>query len=170
MTLARILPVTLAFEGGYSNDPDDPGGATMKGVTQAVYDRWRAARLQERADVRYITDAELEALYDALYWRKAGCDRVVWPLSGALFDFAVNSGPKRAVVELQRILGISDDGIFGRTTQNTAASRPSPELAKALTDARRLFLSELAHSRPAMAKFLPGWLKRCAQLERILGR
>ena len=55
----RSLAVVLRFEGGWSNHPSDPGGATMKGVTQEVYDRWRAKRGEPKQSVRNITELEV---------------------------------------------------------------------------------------------------------------
>ena len=54
----RALAVVLRFEGGWSNHPRDPGGATMKGVTQKVYDRWRSKRGEPTQSVRTITEVE----------------------------------------------------------------------------------------------------------------
>lgn len=90
--LARVL----VYEGLYSNNPNDPGGATMRGVTQAVYDRYRANRGQPKTSVRGITDGELKAIYRNQYWDTIHADALAAGVDLALFDVSVNSGPGRA--------------------------------------------------------------------------
>ncbi len=62
---AAALPFILRWEGGYVNDPDDPGGATNKGVTQRIYDDWRKRQGLPPRDVRQLEEAELQAIYEA---------------------------------------------------------------------------------------------------------
>lgn len=91
------LAFTLKWEGGKSNDPRDPGGRTMEGVTQATYDAYRAKKALRRRDVFTIEAAERDEIYRNEYW-----DHIDGNLLGAgedlcVFDFAVNSGPARAL-------------------------------------------------------------------------
>lgn len=91
------LAHVLTFEGGYSDHPLDKGGATNFGVTQGTYDRWRAAQGLPAQPVKVITRAEVEAIYWANYWLKAGCDQLAPALAFVVFDSAVNSGVGRAL-------------------------------------------------------------------------
>ena len=68
---AQSLPFVLRWEGGFVDDPDDPGGRTNKGVTQAVYKAWRAGEGLAPRDVAQIEDAEVAAIYERDYWRRA---------------------------------------------------------------------------------------------------
>jgi lysozyme family protein len=115
------LPFVLRWEGGYVNDPDDPGGATNKGITQKVYDGWRRRQGRAEQTVRNITDAEVQAIYEADYWMPPRCDLLQRQLDLVQFDTAVNMGVGRAVRFLQGALGCGVDGDFGPNTRNAAA-------------------------------------------------
>lgn len=100
----RALTFVLRWEGGWSDNAADPGGATMKGITLATFTAWRAAQYQSaptKADLKAISDDEVTAIYWYWYWLKAGCDSLAWPLSLAHFDLAVNGGVGRAAEAMQ---------------------------------------------------------------------
>ena len=106
----------LVHEGGYVNHPRDPGGATNKGVTQRTYDAYRRRMGLSTRSVRNIDLQEVWDIYRSQYWDAVRGDLLPSGLDYALYDFAVNSGPKRAVQFLQRILRVKDDGIIGNHT------------------------------------------------------
>ncbi len=88
------LAFVLRWEGGYSDHPQDPGGATNYGITQRTYDAWRKRQGLPTRPVREISMEEVQAIYRDRYWkplpaRYAEKDPA---LALALFDFAVNSG------------------------------------------------------------------------------
>ena len=107
------LQQVLKYEGGFSNHPNDPGGATMRGVTQDVYDGWRKAHNQPVQSVKNISNDELQGIYRQLHWDKIRGDDLPSGLDLAVFDFAVNSGVNRASKYLQAIVGTPQDGIIG---------------------------------------------------------
>lgn len=152
------LAVTLGHEGGWSDHPDDPGGATMRGITQATYDAWRRAWGQEPRSVRGIEEAELRAIYRARFWSAVQADRLPAGLDLAVFDFAVNSGPGRAARALQRCAGATPDGVVGpRTLAAVAASRAGAAvLAECVCDRRLAFLRRL-RTWPVFGR---GWSRR----------
>lgn len=155
--LARALPLTLAHEGGYVNHPKDPGGPTFKGVTQRVYDAYRAGLGQAARDVRQIDPAELQAIYERQYWDQVHGDDLPAGLDYAVFDFAVNSGPGRAVEELQRVLGVGVDGKLGLMTLQALRARPDvPVLIGEYCAARVAFLKTLR----TWSTFGKGWSRR----------
>jgi lysozyme family protein len=114
------LPFVLRWEGGYVNHPNDPGGATNKGVTQKVYDDWRRRQGLPTRDVRQLEDAEMHAIYEAGYWLPPRCDLLQRQLDLVQFDTAVNMGVGRAVRMLQGALGCDVDGDFGPATRQAA--------------------------------------------------
>jgi lysozyme family protein len=116
MTYEQALAFVLRWEGGYSNHPNDPGGATNKGVTQKTYDSYLALHGQASADVRRITDQEIANIYSVHYWAAAHCSQLPADLAPCVFNCAVNSGVSRAVKLLQRTLGVAEDGIVGPKT------------------------------------------------------
>lgn len=152
----RALPLVLKYEGGYVNDPADPGGATNKGITQAVYDAWRHAKGQPLRPVRAIADDEVREIYLRRYWQAGHCDELPWPLSLAHFDACVNAGIRQATVLLQRAAGVPDDGVWGPMTR--AAAPRAPFLAVLMERLR--FYDRLVQQKPVLGKFFRGWVRR----------
>ena len=94
---AKSLAAVLKSEGGYVNLARDPGGATNKGITQATYDRWCDSVKRARQTVKFIHDDEVQAIYRREYWNAVHGDDLPAGLDYAVFDYAVNSGPIRAM-------------------------------------------------------------------------
>lgn len=107
-TWTRSLAFILQQEGGWADDPNDSGGATMKGITIGTFKAWRAAHGQQtptKDDLRNISDAEVEQIYREWYWLASGSDKLSWPLCLANMDTAVNAGVGRADEMLRRSNG-----------------------------------------------------------------
>lgn len=83
----RALAFVLAREGGYVNDPRDPGGETKYGISRRAY---------PQLDIKGLTHADAGAIYARDYWTPAGCDQLPAALAIAVFDTAVNSGVRYA--------------------------------------------------------------------------
>ena len=150
----KALALVLEHEGLYVNHPKDPGGATMKGVTQAVYDAYRKVRGRPSQSVKFITDEELRAIYKFQYWDKVHGDFLPTGLDYAMFDFAVNSGVGRASKYLQAVLGVAQDGQIGART--LAAITNPVSIINALLDRRMGFLRNLR----TFLTFGKGWTRR----------
>lgn len=117
----KSLELVLKHEGGFANHPKDPGGATMKGVTQAVYDDYRRDNGQAEQSVRHISNTELKDIYRRRYWDKIKGDELPSGVDYAVFDGAVNSGPSQSAKWMQRALNdhgasLADDGVIGPAT------------------------------------------------------
>lgn len=158
---ATCLQETLRWEGNFSNDAYDPGGATMKGVTQRVYDAYRRGEGKPPQSVRGISDFELSDIYRRNYWAAVRADELPAGVDLATWDWCVNSGPTPAIRGLQRALGVKVDGHIGAAT--IAAAREADPLTTihGLMDARRAFLRSL----PTFWRFGPGWMNRCNGVE-----
>lgn len=152
----KALEITLGFEGGYSNHPDDPGGATMKGVTQRVYDKYRAQRGSVQQDVRYISQNELREIYKVQYWDLIAGDMLPSGIDAAVFDYAVNSGATRASRALQSVLGVRTDGNIGLSTVSAAKAMNAEEVIEKLCDERMAFVRRLK----TFSTFGKGWTRR----------
>lgn len=157
------LGLTLVYEGGWVNNPKDPGGATYRGITQSVYDEDRDLRNLPAQSVRLMTDAEMRAIYRRRYWNQVNADQLPLGLDYAVFDFAVNSGVGRAARALQQLLGMtgaSVDGDIGPQTLQVVLLRCANYGATALTDGlcneRMAFLRAL----PTFTTFGTGWTRR----------
>lgn len=97
----------------FMDHPRDPGGATMMGVTHRVYAAYLRSRGLPQKNVREVTDEEIEDIYHGNYWQLVAGDSLPRGLDLAVFDFAVNSGPHRAICKLQSVLGVKVDGQLG---------------------------------------------------------
>lgn len=150
----KALALVLEHEGLYSNHPHDPGGSTMKGVTQAVYDAYRKVRGRGPRSVKFISDEELRAIYRFQYWDAVKADLLPTGLDYAMFDFAVNSGVSRAAKYLQAVLGVAQDGVIGART--LAAITSPVATINALLDRRMGFLRNLR----TFLTFGKGWTNR----------
>src|SRR5262245_3920199 len=138
---AACLAELVDIEGGYSNRSrkEDPGGATMFGVTWQTYNAYRDFKGLPRRDVRQIDHQEIIEIYRNFFWRRAHADELPVGLDLAVFDFAVNSGPATAIKYLQRALGIMADGHYGAVTAAAIKSSYLPQLIAAYVEERRRF-------------------------------
>ena len=107
---SEALAHTLQFEGGWDNNPNDPGGATMKGITLRTLARFLQREVTQE-ELHAVSDAEVADVYHALYWAVCECALLPDGLDFAVFDTAVNTGPGGAVLLLQRIVGVTADGV-----------------------------------------------------------
>lgn len=148
------LSITLAYEGGWSDHPSDPGGATMKGVTLATFRRYYPGAT--KADLRAITDAQVSRIYREGYWNVVRGDDLPAGVDLAVFDAAVNSGPMRAAKWLQGVVGVSQDGVIGPKTLTATKAHAAALVVGRFCDARLAFLRGLS-TWPTFGK---GWERR----------
>jgi lysozyme family protein len=156
----RAFALLAVHEGGYSNHPDDPGGATNRGVTQRTYDSYRARHGLERRDVRRITDAEVAEIYRGQYWDAIRGDDLPAGVAYCVFDAAVNSGPGRALRWLQAEIGATVDGVIGNETLGLAARRDPVRVIDGYCERRLTFMKRLKH----WPTFQNGWSRRVAEV------
>lgn len=166
---SSALPFILRWEGGFVDHPNDPGGRTNKGVTQAVYNAWRAAQGRAQRDVKDIEDEEVGTIYEGNYWLPARSDRLLSPLDLVQFDTAVNMGVKRAVRFLQHSVGCAVDGAFGQGTADAVAGCDQGQAVIEYCKAREAYYRMLAEKNPKLAVFLKGWLNRLNALRKEAG-
>jgi lysozyme family protein len=111
----ECFALTLKYEGGFVNDPHDPGGATNMGITRDTLSAYfgRAATVN---DVRHLKLDTVQRIYHLNYWNAVRGDDLPAGVDLAVYDFAVHSGVHRAIIGMQRALGIADDGKLGPIT------------------------------------------------------
>lgn len=165
MSFAKSLSAVLVHEGGWSNHPKDPGGATMKGVIQRVYDGYRKRKGLPLRSVARIETAELREIYKAQYWDVVRGDDLPAGVDYVVFDGAVNSGPSQSAKWLQRALGtVKVDGEIGEATLAAVAAHPDHDrLIAAICDRRMAFLKALR----TWGDFGRGWTSRVAGVLKI---
>lgn len=178
LSVSEIAEQVIAREGGYVNDPDDPGGATNYGVTIHTMRRL-GLDLDgdgdvDAADVRRLTRAQARDIFVEHYFQRPGIGRLPQVLQASVFDMYVNAGAN-AVKILQRMLNrmgaeLAVDGVIGPLTAGaaaTAARRAPDHIADAYGIERRNFYYRLADIRPASRKYARrrdggkgGWIVR----------
>jgi lysozyme family protein len=159
-------PLTHRWERGTVNHPDDPGGLTKDGLTQAVYDGYRRRWRLPQQSVREAAPTEIKAIFKSQYWDVMRCDALPPGIDLVVFDFGINSGPGRAIRYLQAALGLKQDGVIGNIT--LAAAREAYErdddddVIDAYMASRNAFLRALKTFRV----FGKGWMNRTRDIER----
>jgi lysozyme family protein len=161
MRFSRCVAEVLRHEGGYVDHPKDPGGATNRGITLTTLADWRG-RDVSKVEVQALTEKEAREIYRARYWNAVQGDALPAGVDLALFDFAVNSGPSRAVRTLQWQLGVPADGAIGPVTLAAVRKVNAARLAGDLCRARLAFLRGL----PTWDTFGKGWTARVVDVER----
>lgn len=176
-----IASEIVTREGGFVNDPADPGGATKYGVTLATLRRLGMDLTGDGAvtaeDVKRLSPAQAVAIFVEYYFRRPGIAALPEMLQASVFDMYVNAGGN-AVKVLQRLLtamgfACTDDGAIGpqtiRAAQMAAEAAPS-HLADAYAIARRNYYYSLADARPASRKYARrrdggkgGWITRAEE-------
>jgi lysozyme family protein len=180
-SVQELAQEIVAREGGFVNDPDDPGGATNHGVTLGTLRRLGIDvngddRIDLR-DVQRLTPAHAAQIFVEHYWRKPGISALPEALQPSVFDMYVNAGGN-AVRVLQRLLSdmgfaCDADGVVGpqtiRAAQMAYEAAPS-HLADAYGIARRNYYYGLADARPASRKYATrrdgtkgGWILRAEE-------
>ena len=161
-----FLPILLKFEGGYVDDPTDPGGETNKGVTMAVFRQSSHHLLglePSSANLRALTDAQAGILYRHLYWdRMQGDSFALQELANIVCDFYVNAGTHATSMLQQLVNGMGGtkvvvDGNVGAATLQAMAGLAQDRLYSLYKQQRIGYYQQLGLRYP---QFVEGWLAR----------
>ena len=153
------LRFTLTQEGpGFVDDPRDPGGATYRGITLALYRSWARSPYANATALRAISPSELQAIYGACFWNPVRGDQLPPGIGLTIFDIAVNAGLREAALALQRAARVAADGSIGPDTLAAACRADASTLLHAIAAEQEHFYRSL--------KLFPvyghGWLNRVA--------
>lgn len=157
----RSLALVLVHEGGWADHSQDPGGATMKGVTLAVFRRYYGAD-RSKNDLKNISDAQLAHIYRTGYWDWCACDDLPAGIDYAVFDGAVHSGPGQSARWLQAVVGAWQDGAIGPKTLAAVADHDHRDILNDMLDLRLRFL----RGRNTWPTFGRGWSRRVTGVRR----
>jgi lysozyme family protein len=178
----KILKFTLKHEGGFVDDPNDPGGMTnlgisfrfLKGVNPSLGDINDDGVVDEH-DIEEMTVDQASKIYKVAFWDACKCDKLPFPLDCLVFDTGVNMGTGTAIKMLQRSLnsqynsGLKEDGGFGPKTMAALADiTDNRKFGKAYLQSRRDYYNSLAENRPKFKRYLKGWLDRVNDLESFM--
>lgn len=149
MNFDDAFDALIGNEGGYVNNPADPGGETKYGISKRSY---------PGEDIKSLTLDRAKAIYLRDYWGPAGCDALPDQLRFQVFDMAVNSGVKPSIKALQLAVGETVDGVLGPLTLQAVQSMPALRLVARFNGARLSQLADLS-TWPAFSR---GWARRIA--------
>ena len=139
----------LGNEGGYVNNPKDPGGETNWGIAKRFY---------PDVDIRNLTRDGAIAIYKRDFWNRINAGSLHPAIAFQVLDFAVNSGIETAVRKLQWSIGVADDGHWGPVSQCAADALSDAKTVVRFTAAKIRFYTRLS----TWLTFGAGWMNRVA--------
>lgn len=139
----------LGHEGGYVNDPNDPGGETNWGISKRSY---------PNLDIKNLKRDDAKDIYHRDFWNRINADKLHDGVAFQLLDFAINSGIDTAIRKYQRALGVADDGHFGPRSLNAAQTMTETDQIMRLIAERIDFMVRLRNWPHHGA----GWMRRMA--------
>lgn len=157
----KSFKLMIAHEGGFVNDPHDPGGPTNLGVTQRAWEEWvgRKVTVQEIRDLKV---ENIKEFYRSRYWDAIRGDDLLAGLDYTVFDFAVHAGVNRAAKTLQMCAEVEPDGKIGKITLAAVNEIGAVPLIKAVNHERLTFLQELK----TFSRYGRAWTRRVRDVEK----
>lgn len=156
----KAMLQVFAFEGGYVNDPQDPGGETKYGISKRAF---------PDVDIAALTPDQASEIYRTEYWLHPHLDRLPDGVAGAVFVLGINVGVRVAVRLLQEALedvgrpaGV--DGLVGPRTIAACNLAPTPGVLAALRWKAVLHYLAIVEAKPSMMRYRDGWLRRACSL------
>ena len=150
MNFDQAFDRLMGHEGGYVNDPNDPGGETKWGVSKRSY---------PTVDIKNLTRLDAKEIYRRDFWDAIHADQLYDGVAFQCFDFAVNSGIQTAIRHLQRAIGVADDGWWGPVSTAAAQAMSETDTIMKLNAGRLDFMTRLR----VWPSFGKGWARRIAQ-------
>ncbi len=165
------FPLTIAHEGGYDNDPDDPGGETYKGVARKIHSKWDGwtkvdmLKRQPGFPANLDKDAELQqdvlSFYRLTFWDKMNGDLIDdQDVANSIFDFGVNAGLSTSASLAQMVVGAEADGVIGPKSVSLINNFNSEHFLSAFTVAKIARYIHIVKKRPTSRKYFYGWVLR----------
>lgn len=162
------LKIVLDIEGGFVNDPVDPGGATNMGITQKIYNLFLSKEHKPERSVKSIEPKEVEYIYYNYFWLPSKCNELPDMIDVFHFDTAVNCGNGMAAKILQTALNANEkikvDGIIGKITLDAIKKYTIPELLACYNVAREIYYEIIIEKNQSLKKFEKGWQNRLTKL------
>ena len=159
----HCLAAVLKHEGGYVDNPKDPGGATNLGCTKKVWEEW-VGREATKDDIRALKVTDVAPLYKQKYWDLIKGDDLPSGADYVMFDCAINSGTGRSAKIAQKLCGATPDGAIGPASLAAIVGFCDRDGARHFieeySDARLRFLQAL----PTFEHFGKGWSRRVSEV------
>lgn len=153
LTFRQIFDRLIGHEGGYVNDPHDPGGETNWGITKrtAVANGYISA-------MKNMTREQAFGIYQKAFWQRYKCDQFTPSIAYQFFDAAVNHGNGNASRMLQRAAGVADDGVIGKISLQAINAMAESDLLMRFNAERLKFYTQLKN----FPRYGKGWVNRVA--------
>jgi lysozyme family protein len=164
----QFFPTLLQFEGGYVHDPNDPGGATNKGITLQTFQKYAVSLLNVQPtleNLENLSDDQASLIYKPIYWDAIKGDDITYQnLADIVFDFYVNAGIHAGNL-LQQILNnlgetLTVDGQIGAATLAALGKYDQVTVYQNYKQGRINYYQNLVNQNPILQKYLNGWLSR----------
>ena len=149
----HAFDLLIGNEGGYVNNPKDPGGETNWGITRAV-----AVDNGYSGSMKIMPKETAKQIYRKMYWDKLQCDQLPFVVAFQLFDAGVNHGNTQAAKFLQRALSVADDGVIGAKTIAAVSKLKDLQIVMLFNAERIEFYAALK----TFSTFGKGWVRRVA--------
>lgn len=162
---------TITNEGGYVNDPDDPGGETYKGIARKMHSKWEGwttvdllkrqagfpGNIEQDAEIR----EQVGMFYLVNFWNKIKGDEINnQEIAESIFDFAVNAGASTSAALAQLVVKTKTDGVIGPQTIDAINAFNSAHFLAAFTVAKIARYVTIVKKRPTSRKYFYGWILR----------
>ena len=149
----------IGLEGGYVNDPKDPGGETKFGISKRSY---------PKIDIKDLSLEDANGIYKRDFWEQLGLDEINPEVAREIFEVAVNAGLKRSTRITQRALnylgeGLEEDGLMGPKTRKAIqkwVKKDKLALLKVQNGEQYLYYKRSIRRNPKLHRFARGWLRR----------
>ncbi len=160
----KLKPFILRWEGGYSNDPVDRGGATNKGITIATFRHYYGANATIE-QLKALTDEQWMRIFLCGFWNPFKADYIAnQSVANICVDWAWASGTGTAIRKVQSLLGVKVDGIVGEKTLSAINNSNQRLLFTRIKLARLRFVEAIVNRDPRQRKYINGWKRRINSL------
>ncbi len=167
----QAFQLMIAHEGGYGNDPDDPGGETYKGVARKIFSKWDGwtkidiLKRQSNFPANLDKDSELQLnvsdFYRVTFWDKMNGDQITnQDVANSIFDFGVNAGIGTSSSLAQMVVGAKSDGVIGPDSISAINNFDPDHFFASFTVAKIARYVNIVKKRPTSRKYFYGWVIR----------
>ncbi|MDP3643297.1 MAG: glycosyl hydrolase 108 family protein [Bacteroidota bacterium] len=173
----NAYPLILAHEGGYVNDPADPGGETYKGIARKMNPDWlgwhiidlikekpgfpESLQSADAIEIKKQLDYEVSSFYYTHFWLKVNGEKIInQQVAESIFDFAVNAGVSVSISLSQSVVGVTADGIIGPKTIEAINRFDAGQFLTAFALAKIVRYVNICNKRPVSKKYFFGWVVR----------
>lgn len=156
---------------GFANDPNDNGGATMVGVTIGTYRsycKYKGKSTPTVQNLKNIPYKEWRDIIHTMYWNKWKADLINdQRVANMIVDWVWTSGQGIGIKRVQKILGVTADGIVGPKTIAAVNAKDPNELVKEVYNARLSHFNAIVKANPSQKKWLNGWINRINYIDKL---